>query len=103
MELDKKDIQLLEILEKNSKSPVQELSDKTGIPVDQYYNLIKHVKDRPGHDIRYSCVNNKIMSEIGWQPKKNFTERLEYTVDWYLSSNEWIQRVIDADSEKHYS
>ena len=81
----------------------QILSDKTGIPVDQYYNLIKHVKDRPGHDIRYSCVNNKIMSEIGWQPKKNFTERLEYTVDWYLSSNEWIQRVIGANSEKYYS
>ena len=32
MELDEKDIQLLEILEQNAKSPVQELSDKTGIP-----------------------------------------------------------------------
>ena len=30
MELDEKDIQLLEILERNAKSPVQELSEKQG-------------------------------------------------------------------------
>ena len=81
----------------------QILSDKTGIPIDQYSNLIKHVQDRPGHDIRYSCVSKKIMSEIGWQPQKNFIERLEYTVDWYLSSNAWIQRVLDSDYEKYYT
>ena len=31
MEIDNKDIQLLEILERNSKLPVQELSEETGI------------------------------------------------------------------------
>ena len=44
MELDKKDIQLLEILEKNSKSPVQELSEVTGIPASTVHHRIKKLE-----------------------------------------------------------
>ena len=42
MELDEKDIQLLEILEQNAKSPVQELSDKTGIPASTVHHELKN-------------------------------------------------------------
>ena len=44
MVLDKKDIQLLEILEKNSKSPVQEMSEVTGIPASTVHHRIKKLE-----------------------------------------------------------
>ena len=44
MELDEKAIQLLEILEQNAKSPVQELSDKTGIPASTVHHRIKKLE-----------------------------------------------------------
>ena len=61
VEIDNKDIQLLEILEKNSKSPVQELSDKTGIPASTVHHRIKKLE---ANNIikRYSAqLNEKIM------------------------------------------
>ena len=80
----------------------QILSTKTGVPASKYLNLIEHVKDRPGHDIRYSCVSNKIMSEIGWHPSNRFAENLEYTVDWYLSNQAWVKSSIDGEYETYY-
>ena len=44
MELDNKDIQLLEILEKNAKVPVQELSEETGIPASTVHHRIKKLE-----------------------------------------------------------
>ena len=77
----------------------QILSNKTGV---NYSDLIKHIEDRPGHDVRYSCVSNKITSEMGWHPSKRFLENLEYTVDWYLSNQTWVQSAIDRDYETYY-
>ena len=61
MELDEKDIQLLEILEQNAKSPVQELSDKTGIPASTVHHRIKKLET---NNIirRYTAqLNEKVM------------------------------------------
>ena len=44
MELDNKDIQLLEILEKNAKTPVQKLSEITGIPASTVHHRIKKME-----------------------------------------------------------
>ena len=44
MEIDSKDIQLLEILEKNSKTPVQEIAEKTGIPASTVHHRIKKLE-----------------------------------------------------------
>ncbi len=46
-------------------------------------SLITFVKDRPGHDFRYSINNNKIKKELGWRPKMNFKKGIKKTVDWY--------------------
>lgn len=46
-------------------------------------DLIEYVKDRPGHDLRYSIDNTKIKSEIGWNPKYNLEEGLKKTIEWY--------------------
>ncbi|MDI6640662.1 MAG: dTDP-glucose 4,6-dehydratase [Methanocellales archaeon] len=50
-------------------------------------SLIKFVKDRPGHDLRYSLDWSKI-KELGWTPKHSFDAALKKTVKWYIE-NEW--------------
>ena len=59
----------------------------TGKP---YATLIKHVKDRPGHDTRYAINSAKIKSELGWFPAENLTTGLEKTVKWYLNNQQWL-------------
>ena len=50
-------------------------------------SLIKYVKDRPGHDRRYSITNEKI-KQLGWQPNFNFDEALQKTIEWYKINEE---------------
>ncbi len=46
--------------------------------------LIRFVKDRPGHDIRYGIDSRKIRQELGWTPQTRLDDGLAGTVDWYL-------------------
>lgn len=48
------------------------------------FSLIKHVKDRPGHDRRYAINFRKIQKELGWEPEYSFEDGLKATIDWYL-------------------
>lgn len=48
--------------------------------------LISFVEDRPGHDLRYAIDASKIMNEIGWRPRKSFSEGLFETVSWYIDN-----------------
>lgn len=64
--------------------------------------LITYVKDRPGHDLRYAIDSSKLQKELGWTPLPEFAAGLEKTVEWYLSNNEWLERVISGDYEKYY-
>jgi dTDP-glucose 4,6-dehydratase len=56
-------------------------------------DLIKYVKDRPGHDFRYAIDASKIKSELDWEPAFTFEKALEKTVDWYLDNMEWVDNV----------
>ena len=58
-----------------------------------YANLIKLVKDRPGHDFRYAINCSKIKSELGWNPNHSFEEGLRETVQWYLDNPEWVEHI----------
>lgn len=53
-----------------------------------YYDLVKFVDDRPGHDLRYAIDSTRLKRELGWEPKHSFEEGLRSTVKWYLE-NEW--------------
>jgi dTDP-glucose 4,6-dehydratase len=64
--------------------------------------LITYVKDRPGHDMRYAIDSSKLTRELGWSPSLNFEQGLEKTVDWYLSNQKWMERIISGDYEKYY-
>ena len=65
-------------------------------------NLIKYVKDRPGHDRRYAIDNTKITTQLGWKPAYTFEQGMKETIQWYLDNAEWIERVISGDYAKYY-
>jgi len=46
-------------------------------------DMIEYVKDRPGHDRRYSTDITKIQTELGWSPRFNLEKGLEKTIEWY--------------------
>ena len=46
---------------------------------------ITFVKDRPGHDFRYSLNCEKI-KKLGWKPRIKFEEGIKRTVRWYIEN-----------------
>jgi dTDP-glucose 4,6-dehydratase len=66
-------------------------------------NLIKYVKDRPGHDRRYAIDNTKITTELGWKPKYTFEKGLIETIEWYLQNTKWVENVVSGDYVNYYS
>ena len=65
-------------------------------------SLIKFVKDRPGHDLRYAINHDKITKELNWTPEVKFDEGLRMTIQWYLDNKEWLNNVITKDYLKYY-
>lgn len=47
------------------------------------YNLIKFVKDRPGHDRNYSLDPAKL-NNLNWKCNFDFNSAIEKTINWYL-------------------
>ena len=62
-------------------------------------DLIAWVPDRAGHDRRYSMTMEKIQSELGWEPKRNFEQTLNDTIDWYVNNQEWWQAIRKGSPE----
>jgi dTDP-glucose 4,6-dehydratase len=57
-------------------------------------DLIEFVKDRPGHDFRYSLNADKVKREISWEAKIKFEEGMEKTVKWYVDNMDWVEKKI---------
>ncbi len=55
-------------------------------------DLIEYVKDRPGHDRRYSIESSKIRG-LGWRPYHNFEKALEETIEWYENNRWWWEEL----------
>ncbi len=56
--------------------------------------LIEFVKDRPGHDFRYSLDTTKAKRELGWEAKTSFDEGLKKTVEWYMEHLKWVEEKV---------
>jgi|LSQX01.2.fsa_nt_gb dTDP-glucose 4,6-dehydratase len=65
-------------------------------------NLIKKVKDRPGHDRRYAIDNAKITNQLGWKPVYTFERGIKETIEWYLQNTNWIENIVSGDYTKYY-
>jgi dTDP-glucose 4,6-dehydratase len=61
--------------------------------LEHYRKLITFVKDRPGHDRRYSIDCTRIERDLGWVPRHDFTSGLQETVRWYLKNLDWVEGV----------
>lgn len=53
------------------------------------FSLMKYVKDRPGHDFRYSLDSTKIEKKLKWKPKYNFENGIKETILWYVNNKSW--------------
>ena len=65
-------------------------------------DLITHVTDRKGHDMRYAIDSSKLQRELGWEPSLQFEEGIEKTVRWYLDNQAWMDNVTSGDYQKYY-
>jgi len=63
-------------------------------------DLIEFVKDRPGHDLRYSLDISKI-EKLGWKPKIKFEEGIEKTISWYKENKNWWEPLIENKIDFH--
>ena len=66
----------------------------------KYHELIKHVKDRPGHDERYAVSIKKIKNDLKWKPLSNFKDSIKQTVDWYLLNQEWLKKSESSEFKR---
>ena len=62
---------------------------------------IELVKDRPGHDRRYSVDWSKIKQELDWEPQYSFSDWLQNTITWYRNNESWW-RPLKAKAEAIY-
>ena len=60
--------------------------------LDKAEDLIEFVKDRLGHDRRYSLDGSKT-KKLGWKPKVKVEEGLKITVDWYKKNQDWWKKI----------
>jgi dTDP-glucose 4,6-dehydratase len=68
--------------------------DQVKKPNNSFKKQISFVKDRLGHDLRYAIENAFSRKALGFQPKVNFEEGLERTIEWYLNNQEWCKKVL---------
>lgn len=70
-----------------------QLAEKIVSILRKEVSKIKFVKDRLGHDKRYSVDIGKISRELGFQPEVNFDEGLIDTVKFYENNPEWWKAI----------
>jgi dTDP-glucose 4,6-dehydratase len=59
---------------------------------------IEYVKDRPGHDTRYSLSSEKLR-KLGWAPRFSFEEGLGKTVSWYQEHHGWWKKIKERKED----
>ncbi|NKX94219.1 dTDP-glucose 4,6-dehydratase [Sanguibacter hominis ATCC BAA-789] len=85
--------------EKNNLEVVQLILQEFGFAPDDF----EHVKDRPGHDLRYAIDSTKLREELGWEPRfTSFEDGLRDTVAWYRDNEPWW-RAAKAATEAKYA
>ena len=71
--------------------------------LDKPETLMRHVKDRPGHDRRYAIDFARAASELDWRPTRTFEEGLADTVLWYRENEGWWRRIMSGEYWKYHA
>jgi dTDP-glucose 4,6-dehydratase len=64
-------------------------------------SLMTFVKDRLGHDRRYSLDTSKLAA-LGWEPKHDFASALQFTIDWYAQNRWWWEKLKSGEYLEFY-
>lgn len=64
-------------------------------------SLITYVKDRAGHDRRYSLDTSKIRA-LGWKPQHEFEDALKLTVAWFKDNEQWWRPIKSGEFKEFY-
>ncbi len=64
-------------------------------------SFIEYVKDRLGHDRRYSLDCDKI-KVLGWKPRFSFDEAMKSTMVWYKNNEWWWRKIKSGEFRKYY-
>ena len=75
--------------ERPNMETIRLIIDELGKPED----LIRHVEDRPGHDIRYAMEASKIRA-LGWEPQIEWEQGVRDTVRWLADHVDWMERAM---------
>jgi len=71
--------------------------------IDKYEQLIIHIDDRAGHDLRYAIDASKIANDLNWKPVETFETGIRKTIKWYLENQDWCNRIKDGTYNKGIS
>jgi dTDP-glucose 4,6-dehydratase len=69
----------------------ERILDRLGKPRE----LIQHVTDRPGHDMRYALDTSRLQV-LGWRPRHDLDAAIEKTVAWYVEHQDWWRRIKES-------
>jgi dTDP-glucose 4,6-dehydratase len=79
-----------------------EIVDKLLELLGKAKDMLHFVKDRPGHDRRYSIDDSKLRRELGWKPGYDFSRGIAITVEWYKQNEAWWRNIKTGEYLKYY-
>ena len=75
--------------ERVNMAVVRLILDELGKPE----SLIRHVADRPGHDVRYA-LNGSKLAALGWVPQVSWEAGMRATVRWLCDNRDWLESSL---------
>jgi dTDP-glucose 4,6-dehydratase len=67
-----------------------------------YNSLITFVKDRKGHDYRYSLDYTQTSKNLNWKPISNFSKSLENTIEFYIHNYHLLKKIFPYEKKNNY-
>ncbi|MFA6426973.1 MAG: dTDP-glucose 4,6-dehydratase [Candidatus Magasanikbacteria bacterium] len=87
---------------KDSEITNLELTKKLLALLGKDESYIEYVKDRPGHDRRYSIDYSKAQTELDWEPLIGLDDGLKKTVEWYTQNQKWVMDCRSGAYQEYY-